>query len=834
MANIIERNIQWMALLLGGVLLVSSGCGVCANRSQTEDHPRQTLSPERLLTAGEASSVIDTLSIGSDVSEKSHGLLIEKAARVTGGLDQPALQLLPGKSMSWKGGTMAFTLKVDPNEQNYLTVKLWGSDKGKGRLVLFANEFQVGYRSEGDYDALCQTDEEAEAPGRFIYETVLLPPNLTKSKSHLTLKIRAEGWVWPYGSSFDQLQKPLTQPSRGIYGVYIHLNGCFVPPADERQGKMPMLAVRPAPGMEVMGQSREIVTSRLTKLLTHPPSLSQITGRGESSSAKISSQKSELDKKQIEQQMLLLARAYKASWTPGYKNPKALDQIVLCGDWVAKEFALFPATPEKPWSDWVGAGPLGQAIVEVWPDIGTRMEETIEVLGIQTSRLEAWSKALRASVDFWRTHRRLYSNQSMIVDYNIYMANRALELINKSKALPEEQALHYLYEAVGLEPWLGSDQVAGNPDPMMEKNDIMDVPQRGEKPYGQHFYEITRKGLSRELGYVSGYGETILRFAHDIAVVTGDEKIRQQLKKIEDARLYFRYPGADADGYRCMKPVSEIDNRGAHFPLSGAAYNALDNRENWGMDIPVLLRDDPAAVGAAWQSLADNQYFANTARRLNSVDTLGMLLNIEAYEAAQSLPKISCPLPMTEGQTDFVFSDEENAVLAIKHGHTRLFVNLYFRAERAVNRVARVFELTPTLTRIATVRTQVEINPSGKNYVRPGWTSLIRTGNLNPPDEKLKQAWAGEVMAIAKRPDDATLPVYGGWGPFLGKAFFYQLRYGDYLIGLNTTGEHTFTLPVPGHCNEAPDLVSGKRIKCAGGIAVPPLSTVVLYLGSDR
>jgi hypothetical protein len=86
-------------------------------------------------------------------------------------------------------------------------------------------------------------------------------------------------------------------------------------------------------------------------------------------------------------------------------------------------------------------------------------------------------------------------------------------------------------------------------------------------------------------------------------------------------------------------------------------------------------------------------------------------------------------------------------------------------------------------------------------------------------------------MPIAKRPDDASQPAYGDWGPFLGKASFYWLRYGDYLIGLNTTKDHVYSLPVPENISQAVDLVSGKKFSCSGGVKVPPLSTIVLYLG---
>jgi hypothetical protein len=134
--------------------------------------------------ADQRTAVLDDLRFGDDLSEQSHGLKAEKSESFRGGLDQPARKLLAGGSHPWEGGTVEWTMKVDPKAQNYLTVKLWGSDKGRdsGRLVLFANGLQVGYRHEGDYDVLNQCDDEALAPGRFVYVTIPLPPKLTQGK----------------------------------------------------------------------------------------------------------------------------------------------------------------------------------------------------------------------------------------------------------------------------------------------------------------------------------------------------------------------------------------------------------------------------------------------------------------------------------------------------------------------------------------------------------------------------------------------------------------------------------------------------------------------------
>ena len=749
------------------------------------------------LPADQPTAVMDDISFGDGQSEQSHGLKAEKSESFRGGLDQPARKLLPGGSHPWEGGTLEWNMKVDPNAQNYVTVKLWGSDKGQasGRLVLFANGLEVGYRLESDYDVLNQCDEEPLAPGRFVYVTLPLPPKLTLRKTSLELKIVSLGPIWYYGTTFEQEQKDLTEPTRGIYRAYTHTAPRFAPAASENQGETPSARTRSTPGKEVISESESIVKDRLTRLLA---------------SAKTSPR----DMRARYAELLLLGEAYNTPWTPAYRNPNAIDQIVRDGDAMAEDFATNPKDVEAS-SSWPGAGPLGRAIMQTWPAIGSRLDVQVKVGSTEIPRRKAWANTLQESVDYWRTHRRAYTNQSMIVDTNIYTANRALQLIDPGRALPEARALHYLYQAAGIEPWLGSDLPGGG----------------SEKPYGERYYLVSGKGLSRELGYVGTYGETILPFTRDMAVLTGDVRLREQLRKIQKARLFFRYPAFDADGYRCMKLAGEIDNRTAHYPLPGSAYNAPAIREAWWMETAALLQDDPAVLGAAQQSVEEGQYFAYIGSRLKDPDTLGMMRNVDEWKKVSQLPQSPMRLPMTPGQPDFAFADEENAVLALKHGGTCLFINFYYRAERAVNRVARVFELTPNITRLATVRPDVEVISSGETYERPDWIDRIRDVGHPPPGEEIHQAWAGEIMPIAKRPDDATSPKYGDWGPFVGKAAFYSLQYGDYLIGMNTTENRSWNLHVPPGYVRAPELISGKEMELTGDVAVPPLSTVVLYLG---
>lgn len=770
-----------------------------------------------------AADAIDTLVLGDAASELAHDLSASSSETLAGALGEPARRLLPLEPVSYNGGFIRFKLKVDPVQQNYVTVKLWGSDRGmeQGRLLLYLDgNLQVGYRHEGDHDVLNQSDDDPLYPDRFVYQTVALPLARTLGKTEVDLKISVIGRMWPYGQYFKQKQKDFVQPSRGLYRVYAHTAPRFDPPADEKQGQPPADKIRPAlDGDEIIAKMRDTVNSRLAKLLAD-----QRPARPGAKGA--------------DQRLVLLAEAYHTPWTVAYKNPATIAALLRAAD----EFMA----PGWIGPQWVGAGPLGEAIAHLGhdpllekaldedinvpvelpftpvvnrPDINTEARYVVPELSGQTTRMtrrEAWARFLRASVDWNRTAgRRSYTNQSMIVDFGIYTANRGLAVIAPDRALPEAQALRYLHEAAGLRPWTGNDLPDGG----------------SEKPYGSDYYLVSRKHISRELGWVGTYGETILKFTRDMAALTGDAQLRDQLVKLQTQRLFFRYPCVDADGYRTMRLTSEIDNRTAHFPKDGAAYLASDIREDWWMAVAAYTKD-PVAVGTAQQMLADQQYFPRLVRRLNDPDTTGMMRNIDEYETVKALPASPWRIPATPGQPDYAFADEENAVIALKQADRYLFVNFYYRQERGVSGATRILEVEPSAMHIATVLSQFEVDGTGEFWTRPDHVDFLRSGGFNPPGEDLHQAWAGEKLPIAKRPADARQPAYGNWGPFVGKASFYHIRYGDYLIAMNTTDDKTFTLPPVADGRPETDLISGQTKDTAQPIPVGPHTTVVFHLSA--
>jgi hypothetical protein len=89
--------------------------------------------------------------------------------------------------------------------------------------------------------------------------------------------------------------------------------------------------------------------------------------------------------------------------------------------------------------------------------------------------------------------------------------------------------------------------------------------------------------------------------------------------------------------------------------------------------------------------------------------------------------------------------------------------------------------------------------------------------------------WGSEVSK-----DGAHWTTYepGQESPFAGRGSFYQLHYGNYLIGMNCTKDKTYELNIPtvAKGTSAPDLISGQTLALQDKVNVPPQSTVVLSL----
>ena len=754
-----------------------------------------------LNTYGQEKTILtDELVFGNGASEKAHNFIGEESKEIKGGLGETARVLKPKLVPNWQGGSMSFTIKVNPDVQNYITVRFWGSDVNHDRLYFVCGDKQLSSRHLGDVDMLDIGNDFPFYNERFFYTTLPLPLSLTSGKTELILEIRSQGPIWGYGTTWDKYQKDMTEETRGIYKVYTHTDGAFIPSSDEKQGVPPAYAKRPYPGNEAMGALKKRVNDAIEKLVKDSKPLSQV-------------------------QMQFLAKSYRVKWSFGYQNKELVDRVLYGMDDFYKAYKLNPqlafddmATPNH---GWFGVGLLGESLHLLFNQLKNNLDEKIDdCAGNKISRREAYAGMLLYSRILNQKSRRQYSNQTMIKDlYGIYLANKAMIDLGSKDALSEQDALHYLYEAVGIQPWLGSDGEDGKP----------------VKNLGDNYWQLTEKGLTKELGFVGNYGEVIdwctviYEATRPQPELPGDEKIKAQIEKIALARSYFRYPMLDDDKYTAMRQEAVVGWRDTHYP--GDVTYA--QRPSWdGNPLQVTASTlNPKLIGFAQQMFDDNQYFSTIKDRMKDNGfrvTNGLLEVPDQYELVKAQPKSQYKLPMSWDQPDFVFSDEDDGVIAIKNGKEIVYASLYWRARNAINFLGRVHAITPNYDRMATVKIEEQFDSSGLFYTVPDRTNMeFANGGVKYPDG-LHLVKAGEMQPIAKIP--AGIPYKEGQEhPSAGRANFYKVQYGNYIIAMNATADKDFEVTVPDGFKEAMNLVTKHSIGSARKLKVTAKSTLVLY-----
>ncbi|MEU6375391.1 Tat pathway signal sequence domain protein [Streptomyces sp. NPDC046909] len=460
---------------------------------------------------------------------------------------------------------------------------------------------------------------------------------------------------------------------------------------------------------------------------------------------------------------------------------------------------------------------------------------------VQPLRRDAYIDMLTSSRDYWRQHFPHYSNQTQICAIGIYQANRGLSLLAPDQALPEDKARSYMYQSLGMTPYLGPEDKDGNPT----------------KPLGESYRQVTKAGLTRELGYVGNYGEVIDWLVMMYESVTRGYKgqdapeLREQMVKMIKARGSFRVVDVDETGARISRIETVIGWRNEVYPgeVAYASRTAWDSH-------PVMsaaVFKDPDIIGWTQEMVADGQFYRQLDLLINHtwtrVGLAALRLASRDWDTYQSLPSRPGRIPTAWDQPDFVLTDEENGCLAVKNGQEVLFASLYWRARQGVNNYARIHHLTPTDQRSATVR-QRSAGTTDDTFTAKDWilwdyaindpgAGHIPPGGFPPPGDTVHQSQEGDVYHLAPVPADVPDPALGvhfeGVETMLvGRAPFYLCEYGDYLIAMNTSTDRTFTMPARQDFGPARDLATGKTIGAGQRPTVGPLSTLVLYRGRRK
>ena len=518
---------------------------------------------------------LDTLVFGNTSSETAHSLTTTDSVVVTGALSQTARRFTPSSSEGVWGGTSTFTMAVQEGANNYLTVKMWGGEAGadQGQLMLLVEGALDGWYFLGEVDALDIAFDDPRCAGRFYYHTLPIPYGYTSGSSSITLSIISMGEILNYESTASAWYGDLTVNSRAVYNVYTHSNPYFTPPSGEVQGSFPAASTRTSP------TTSSIISSLTSRVTTDLDNYMTATAAG-------------LDLWQV----AALAQGYQLSYTPAYQNSTAVGQVVAAVDAWYVNYLSNSALMTSGDYQWEGFGKIGWAIVLLGSALTPYLSEGVTGAA-GTTRLTAYTKMLVDSRDYWRQHMPQYTAQMLMCAAGIYECNRGLAALGSSSALAETTARAYVYQALGINPWVGPESPLGTPT----------------NPLGSSYYQFSSAGLSKELGYVGNYGEfgDWVTKLYKIVTTQGgvsDSTLYNQCVKIHKTRGYFRYPDVDDDGYTAMRLQTVIGWRDVIYP--GPVLYDFKGLWAWdGHPLTVAAAfNDPTLNGYAQQMLNDNQY----------------------------------------------------------------------------------------------------------------------------------------------------------------------------------------------------------------------------------
>lgn len=758
--------------------------------------------------------IIDQLRFGNRGSESAHHVVAGNNPAGSGLNGESFRKLLPPQQDGWAGGSMSFDIAVSANERTYVSLALSGDDANPNHLILLCDGKQIGARLGGEVDVADMGTQAPQHPGQFVYNSFPLPLSLTQGRKSLSCRLDSSGPIFPYGQTFKEFQLPMKTATRGIYAIYTHKGGFIDLHAPVGTGA-PVVAKTAAeqpPGPEVLDRLKERVNASIVEMLERKGALRQ-------------------------PELQFLARAREVSWTKAASDPRVIGRLVDGFDGFYRAFRDNPgivAFEPSTWNpEWFGFGPMGD-VLSRHPDwFAAYLDKPVTGLsGAEIRRREAWSDMLVASREEHRHNRRFYSNQSQIVDtYGIYLCNRGVRAIAPARAMPEEQALDYLYQSVGLAPWRGDDAlgggstyVASGPDGTM----------RRAYSVAPDYRQVTPTGLTRELGYVGNYGETLdwISAMYDATRPApgqpGDALILAQLTKMARARGHFRYPVVDDAGHRVVRLEAVVGWRDNKYP-GDVAYAQRPGWDGTAFQAATITRDPPI-VAYAQQMLEDGQYFAQIAAKMETAGsrvTASLLAIPDEYEAIRSLPRQPFQLPMSQGQPDFTFSDPRVGVVAVKRGEERFFISLYWRASHAVNSLAKVHLIRPDGEWNATIHEDdVRFADSGLRIVKPSNVNPGFNNGLDIAYPGIVAADAGEALPIARPPRGVILKA-GDDSPYAGRAGFYAASYAGYTIAMNMSDEDTHAFVTPAYPTK--DLTSGEIFAAGSKIALAPQSTRILF-----
>jgi len=172
------------------------------------------------VTAADVSTnALDSLRFGLTTDEAAHGMNGAPGTAGVGAFGHSYRVIAPSPSAPGDASqnlALRFRMACDTAKQNYITVKLWGSDTTPGFLYLYEparghepRNYYEQSRPELDYQG-----GDPISPGRFVYVTYPIPLSMTQGRTSVALELNA--------ARHAGAQLAAGETSRPVYAAWTH------------------------------------------------------------------------------------------------------------------------------------------------------------------------------------------------------------------------------------------------------------------------------------------------------------------------------------------------------------------------------------------------------------------------------------------------------------------------------------------------------------------------------------------------------------------------------------------------------------------------------------
>lgn len=704
---------------------------------------------------------LDEIQFGNNSSESHHGLTSfnpQKSQVFTGFNGQTARLFSPDPSnpmngeLNIYGGEISFVLKVDGTRQNYFTAKLSGEDVTSNcRILLIVDGKEIGSRHGSDEEYFIEGSTDKKSPNSFYFRTAPIPRTLTDGKTEVVVKLRSTGNYYAYGTTwvYTTYQREMTKNTIGIYKLFSHTDPGFALPENEIGGVLPSYAT---------ATSNAAINLASFKATTVSNANSYFSGvlKGNDYIA--------TDGNNYFNPIEALAGAYfQPEITAIYQNPTVIDKLYKLIDNLAINHFNGNQTATGAWG---GAfGRPGYAVFLLYDKLDQSKLDEIVNLGGGTNRTRRsqWCEIFKASFNAGAGSRKSITNQEMECDVSVYGASLALVKL--------DSITYSTYPTIGLRmgrECCGLDEFTGAATNLNTTKPQLGNPANSSK--GSGYYYVTKKGTSHEPGWVSTdcYGNLGHQFVHLYEMSkqhlggNGDPQFLERGVLHAKSQSAMTYAFVGDDGKKDILAEGFVCWRNTYVPGKSFYTN------------PYLagVSKDETLLGYIRQMIQDGRLYAPGTNDFRMIGTKYYFDLLDALQASTS----NVRLPSSPDQPNYFSADEENGIVTIKNANEQLFFNMYYR-DYADNRIVKLHDITPNYQRMAEMRPlTTEFVASGKTKTRDGSVQSVTSGT--PPDNP-ESAYKGQVESIPYSPDanstDRCLKDY------------YLVRYGRYLIAMNTT-----------------------------------------------